>query len=1050
MGGPTVASDASPHFRGLFVGINRYASPLIRNLAAAVRDAEALHALFSDNLGGDCLLLTDQAATTDRLRAELRSLQAACTEDDVVVITFSGHGSETHELVTYDTDLFDLAKTALPMDELTDLVSAIPAKHLLVVLDCCFSGGAGAKVLHTPGLPRGDVNGMPLSTEAVLERLAGAGRLILTASTAEQPAWEDARLGHGLLTHHLLEGLLGRTDGSAAGSQINLHDLLKFITRSVKERASSRFHAHQEPTLRGQWDGEVFWPVFTPGPLYEVIHPSVKPQPVTNAIHTLGGHGLPTPVLDRWAATLSGLNELQQDAVNEAGLLDGRNVLVMAPTSSGKTMIGELAALRATQNGGRSVFLLPTKALVNEQMEKFERVYSPIGVRTIRATGDFADQVPALLRGQFDIALLTYEKFSRLVLTNPYLLQLVSVVVIDEVQTLVDPTRGPELEFLLTLIKSRVADGILPQLVALSAVLGDLGGLDSWLDAYLLRRTDRPVPLEEGTLDPRGTYRYLDPDGGEQTEQLIQPPFGELRAKTLLIPLVQKLVADGQQVIVIRAHRGEVRGAAKYLADALGLEPAADVLSALSSGDPSLDSAGLRYSLEHGVAFHISDLDREERRIVEEAFRQPDSAVRVVVATTTLAQGVNLPAETVVMPELERRVGGRQRQPYSVAEYKNIAGRAGRLGLATRGRAIILSYGQGDVAQKWATYIQGVPEDVHSTLLDPQADMHTLVLKVIAVLTQRGGPKEVLTPDAAIGVLSSSFAAHQARLASGSEAFEPGRIAAVLSELQAEQFVTDDDSGLRLTPLGTVVAESGLAVRSAVTVAHAARQLRPEQCNRATLIALAQLTTELDATRLTVNVKGVQKEIATFIGELRRQRTAEPALQAISNAQSLVVAARAKKAVGCLLWMNGVPKAQLEQIVMQHYFDRSAIGPVRTVASRTQDVIVPVTDIVKVIHPDADLDRLAALLPIQLELGIPADFVPLAMAGADLDRQHYLAMAAVNLTTAELIEQADDDGLLAALGGSTDRLQHLRDAASVVLTEASMPTLEDVLPPPTD
>ena len=67
-----------------------------------------------------------------------------------------------------------------------------------------------------------------------------------------------------------------------------------------------------------------------------------------------------------------GLNQLQQDAVNEAGLLEGRNVLVMAPTSSGKTMIGELAALRATQNGGRSVFLLPTKALVNEQQDKFD------------------------------------------------------------------------------------------------------------------------------------------------------------------------------------------------------------------------------------------------------------------------------------------------------------------------------------------------------------------------------------------------------------------------------------------------------------------------------------------------------------------------------------------------------------------------------------------------------------------------------------------------------------------------------------------------------
>ena len=148
--------------------------------------------------------------------------------------------------------------------------------------------------------------------------------------------------------------------------------------------------------------------------------------------------------------------------MNEAGLMRGRNVLVMAPTSSGKTMIGELAALRATQQGGRSVFLLLTKALVNEQQDKFARTYGPAGVRTIRATGDYADQVTPLLRGQFDIAVLTYEMFTRLALANPHLLRIISVVVIDEVQTVVDPGRGPLLELLLTLMKSRKEAGVAP------------------------------------------------------------------------------------------------------------------------------------------------------------------------------------------------------------------------------------------------------------------------------------------------------------------------------------------------------------------------------------------------------------------------------------------------------------------------------------------------------------------------------------------------------------------------------------------------------------
>lgn len=118
------------------------------------------------------------------------------------------------------------------------------------------------------------------------------------------------------------------------------------------------------------------------------------------------------------------------------------------------------------------MFLLPTRALVNEQYARFSRTYGPVGLQTIRATGETADDVPALLRGQFGLAVLTYEKFAGLALGNPHLLKLISVVVIDEVQTIVDPGRGAYLEFLLTALKARRPEGVAPQVVALSAVLG--------------------------------------------------------------------------------------------------------------------------------------------------------------------------------------------------------------------------------------------------------------------------------------------------------------------------------------------------------------------------------------------------------------------------------------------------------------------------------------------------------------------------------------------------------------------------------------------------
>src|SRR5713101_5981119 len=133
------------NFHGLFIGVDRYASRSVNWLSCARRDAVALHALFSDTFESEAVLLTDQAATRAAIERQFATL-AACNEDDFVVVTFSGHGSESHELATYDADPSDLPNTSIPLDTLTEWFARIPARRLVCVLDCCFSGGVGAKV----------------------------------------------------------------------------------------------------------------------------------------------------------------------------------------------------------------------------------------------------------------------------------------------------------------------------------------------------------------------------------------------------------------------------------------------------------------------------------------------------------------------------------------------------------------------------------------------------------------------------------------------------------------------------------------------------------------------------------------------------------------------------------------------------------------------------------------------------------------------------------------------------------------------------------------
>lgn len=708
-------------FKGLFIGVDRYASPNINWLNCATRDAQILEALFCDNLGNDTRLLLDKDATRSGIKAAFEDLQK-CDEDDTVVISFSGHGSETHELITYDADTADLKSTAIPLEELKDWFAKIPSRRLVIFLDCCFSGGMGARVLHVDEKPR-NINSVDLK----LSELSGDGRLILTASSPTEAAWETQRYGHGLFTHTLISALQGPEEIVENGN-VSVYQLIEFITKRVIS-AANQFGESQNPTMRGKIDGDLRWPVFENGPRYKALVADTDAVRVTENTLDLKNLGLPDGAVNALSKNIPSLNELQLDAINEFGVLRGEHLVVSAPTSSGKTMIGELAALHAVGSRKKAIFLFPLKALVADKLQYFEAAYGT-EIKVIEATGE-TDDLSDLIRGRYDVALLTYEKFAAVLMSFPHVLGHAGVVVIDESQTLADNSRGANLEFLITLIRMRRREGLEPQLISLSAVIGDLSGFENWLGARLLRRTERPVPLDEGLLLGDGSNRYIDGISFEENldSQYIQPIFsGKNSSQDFIIPLVRKLVSEGKQVIVFRETKGETRGCAKYLANALNLPPAQSTLDRLPKTDQSLASSHLYDALQGGVCFHNADLARAERLIIEEDFRKSDSKIRVIAATTTLAMGVNTPAAAVVVAGLMHPGNN----PYTVAEYKNLVGRAGRLGFSEKGFSYLIAATGSDEHNYWHRYILGEPEDLQSRFLDPTTDTRSLIVKVLA------------------------------------------------------------------------------------------------------------------------------------------------------------------------------------------------------------------------------------------------------------------------------------------------------------------------------
>jgi replicative superfamily II helicase len=1006
--------------QGLFIGIDRYSSPAINWLSCAKRDAVALHSLFTDNLGGNTKLLIDKGATRTAIEKEFKRL-TKCNEDDLVVISFSGHGTETHEIVTYDADRNTLPNTCISLNLLAEWFSKIPSKRMVCILDCCFSGGMGAKALQVDVISR-----ELTSTEELLKQLSGEGRVILTASRANERAWENQKLGHGLLTYHLLSAMQGAEEVKKAG-KIGIYRLLEYVTERVTDDAA-KIGKPQNPTLLGKIDGSLTLPVFTAGKLYSAAFPERIRQKVTANIGSLKPYGFPEELLKSWAGSIPSLNQLQIDAVNDFGLLDGEHLIVSAPTSTGKTMIGELATIRGVLERKRAIFLFPLKALVNDKLRHFNSTYGAFGIKAIKATGEStSDDIISLMRGQYDICLMTYEKFSALVLGNPYILDQIGTIVVDEVQMIADETRGVNLEFILTLLKMRRREGAEPQLIALSAVIGDTNGLERWLGARLLRRTERPVPLDEGLIKADGSFRYIESDTGKEKtiRSCIRPEVRKGTNQDLIVPLVRKIVSDDKSVIVFRETRGEAQGCAHYLSESLGLPSAQTILDTLPKSDPSISTNRLREALAGGVAFHISDLDPEERELIEEQFRAVPTALKVIAATTTLAMGVNTPAEAVIIAGL-MHPSSKGQKPYSVAEYKNIIGRAGRLGFSKRGTSYVVALDANEEYYVWNNYISASPEDLNSKFLADNTDPRSLIVRVLVAAGRMG-----MSSTDIVEFLEESFGVFQKKSIDASWAWEKIGLIQALKELHLHKLIEQDKSGLyHLTPLGRLAGESGVEVESIIRVVEGLSGVRPTDISDATLIALTQITAELDQVFFPINRKSTQKEPQTWMNEISQQGVAAHVMRAMSHSttDSTQPTLRAKKAVACLLYITDKPLNEIENIMTQFggRFNGAA-GPLKSVTSRTCDILPAVASIAVIINPDLDLNNRMQRLLARIELGIPVNLVELGIRiGSILNRGNYLNLLKAGITTVEQFENAKESILLTCLENNREKLKQAK------------------------
>jgi replicative superfamily II helicase len=522
----------------------------------------------------------------------------------------------------------------------------------------------------------------------------------------------------------------------------------------------------------------------------------------------LTSFGIPEMIVDSWRERLGEtLLPVQERAVREYRVLEGASLLITAPTSSGKTFCGEMAAAATIFRRRKVVLLVPLKSLAEEKYRDFAAKYSPLGIRVIISTRDHRDQEQDLERGAFDLAVIVYEKFNLLMIKNIDLLGMIDLILVDEIQMIGDQSRGGDLE--MALLKVLVS-GYSPQMLAFSAALAAPEMLADWLGCRLLVDNYRPVELRQGVLCG-GRYRYLTFKTGEEGEEQFDD-VETVDNEELLPAHAGYFVERGEQVLVFLRTKRACERLAWNLAERFCWSPATVAKERLESESRTAPTERLIGTLQSAIAFHHAGLTHAQRQILEDAFREGD--IKVLVSTTTLALGVNLPAQTVIIDCFKYARGPRSGRllpvPLSWSEYEGMSGRAGRLGRGEFGRSILIAGSALEEKTLWSSYIEGKPQELQSQLLarQPLADA---MLSLIASRTR-------VEIDSAVDLVRRSFFTRSA------SPIPSLMFDTALEQLMHDKLIFRHGNMVESSPLGREICLKGVTVAAGKAIAAALRE----------------------------------------------------------------------------------------------------------------------------------------------------------------------------------------------------------------------------------
>lgn len=484
-----------------------------------------------------------------------------------------------------------------------------------------------------------------------------------------------------------------------------------------------------------------------------------------------------------------------------------KNCVLSIPTSGGKTLVGEILIMKELRIKQRSaIFILPYVSLVHEKYQSLAKAAEKFNFCLEEYAGVKGQYPPAKrLKNKQSIYICTIEKASKLVgsLIQENRIDEIGLIVVDEFHMLNEPGRGPILECVVSKVLY-LRKNI--QIFTMSATIGNINSLATFVEGITYVENSRPTKHSEYITVEKRLFQSFN---GRSATEIFADNLSETNKEIFKAcvntgsDIILNLVQGNLMLLIFCSSKMNCNNLALRLrfdrfpnTKNYKKQEKEDLIEALKEENDGKLCTTLQQCIVYGVAYHHSDLTVGERRLIEEAYLS--GTLQIICCTSTLAAGVNLPAQRVII-----------RDPYvgrdfiSLNMYKQMVGRAGRTGLQESGESVVLCKTMHDFIRFTSMMNEG-PEPI-SSHMDPPTIVD-LILEVVAA--------NLCSSLEDVKLLMKHTLFYQLKSLEEQQTFLEESIPNLVTSLLASKgtMLTEDVAGtLSLTPVARAAVQAGLS-----------------------------------------------------------------------------------------------------------------------------------------------------------------------------------------------------------------------------------------------